>query len=429
MNDHELDRLIARANPYGDATVRHLPTNGAEFDLLEDIISTEAPEATPAPEPAGTFPGHAVADALPDRVAAGRPYADLCRPHIVSEDAPAEPHAVRRNAIPGHTHADPHRPHTVPGGVRTTPGRAPAVPSVGGAASPDAASRRRRRTGRRRAVVLLAAAATVAVALTGIFFPKGSSPIAPVSAYGAEVRAVTDATPRLLIDDPEWKIVALPVFRANEGEMKFARGKQTLQVNWIPAGLYGGGKPEMTMQLFGQTGKVYRSGKSTDLMLMMPPKGAYYLTMRGDVGSDAGFRSLVGKLKTVDTDTWLDAMPDSIVKQSDAPRVIDEMLADVPVLPSFDRSPFLKILVLDRYHFGAKVTEAVACGWFEQWAVAKKAGDKAKMKQATAAIQGSRNWKILQEMDKLGRFSEGLWQDGDRMADNEDPRERNGMCR
>jgi hypothetical protein len=29
MTDHELDRLIARANPYGDETVANLPAAGA----------------------------------------------------------------------------------------------------------------------------------------------------------------------------------------------------------------------------------------------------------------------------------------------------------------------------------------------------------------------------------------------------------------
>ncbi|GAB3821283.1 hypothetical protein [Kribbella italica] len=369
MNDDELDRLIARANPYGDATVRQLRTDGAESDLLEDIISTEAP------------------DTGPGRVS-GEP-------------------------------SDPRRKHAVP-------------------TFADASARRRPKA-RRRAVILLAAAATVAVALTGVFFPEGSNPVAPVSAYGAEFRAVTDATPRLVLDDPAWKIVDIPQFTADDGEIRFGRGKERLQVNWRPAGHYAGrlagfkdpGAPARgsAIELLGQKGTLYQIGTSADLTALFPPQGRYLLEIRGDVGSVAAYRSLVAKLKTVDTDTWLGAMPDTIVKQSDAPRVIDEMLADVPVLPGFDRTPFLKVLVLSRYQFGAKVTEAVACGWFEQWAVAKKAGDKAKMKQATEAIQGSRNWKVLQEMDKTGRFSEGLWQDGDRMAGNEDPRERNGMCR
>jgi hypothetical protein len=304
--------------------------------------------------------------------------------------------------------------------------------------STDTPTPKLRRSVRRSTVVLVAAAAAVAVALTGVFFPRGN-PAAPVSAYGAEFRAVTDATPRLVIDDPAWKIVDIPVFTADEGEIKFGRDKQRLQVNWYPASLYAGylqgtkdpGRPAhgSPIEALGQKGTMFQVGTSTDLTAYLPPKGRHFLMIRGDVGSVAAYRSLLAKLKTVDTEAWLDAMPDTIVKQSDAPRVIDEMLADVPIPAGFDRTPFLKILVLARYQFGAKVTEAVACGWFEQWAAAKKAGDTAKMAKATAVMQGSRNWKILQEMDKIGRFSEGLWQDGDRMAKNEDPRERNGMCR
>jgi len=40
MNDHELDHLIARANPFGDDAVRQLPTADAESDLMEGIMST-----------------------------------------------------------------------------------------------------------------------------------------------------------------------------------------------------------------------------------------------------------------------------------------------------------------------------------------------------------------------------------------------------
>ncbi|MGC4941165.1 hypothetical protein [Kribbella sp. DT2] len=350
MNDHELDQLIARANPYGDAKVRHLPTAAAEHDLLEDIISTDRQAQThPAPD------------------------------------------------------ADP-------------------VPASTPAAVSPLVRARRKRT-RRLGVVLVAAAATAAVALTGVLLPGENNPVAPVSAYGAEFRAVTDATPRLVLDDPAWKIDAVPVFRANEGEIRFARGKQKLQVNWIPTGLYEGRLTNqrdpgvkwrrIPIEVLGQKGTAHQGDGSTDLTTLLPPKGPYFLEIRGDVGSVAAYRSLVTKLKTVDTDTWLDAMPESIVKQSDAPRVIDEMLADVPVPNGFDRSPFLKILVLDRYQFGAKVTGAISCGWLAQWKAAKKSGDAAKMREAVTALSGSRSWDILQEMDKQGGWSYWIWAGGD----------------
>src|SRR5882757_9025244 len=40
MNDHDLDHLIARANPFGDDAVRQLPTVDAERDLMEEIMRT-----------------------------------------------------------------------------------------------------------------------------------------------------------------------------------------------------------------------------------------------------------------------------------------------------------------------------------------------------------------------------------------------------
>ena len=43
MNDHELDRLLARANPFGDDSVRRLPADAAASDLLEEIVTTTAP--------------------------------------------------------------------------------------------------------------------------------------------------------------------------------------------------------------------------------------------------------------------------------------------------------------------------------------------------------------------------------------------------
>jgi hypothetical protein len=234
---------------------------------------------------------------------------------------------------------------------------------------------------------------------------------------------VTDATPRLVIDDPAWKIVDIPVFRADEGEIKFGRDKQRLQVNWYPAGLYAGylqgtkdpGRPAhgTPIEVLGQKGTMFQVGTSTDLTAYLPPKGRHFLSIRGDVGSVAAYRSLLAKLKTVDTEAWLDAMPDTIVKQSDAPRVIDEMLADVPVPNGFDRTPFLKILVLSRYQFGAKVTGAISCGWLAQWNAAKKAGDAEKMQEAVTALAGSRSWKILQEMDKQGGWSYWIWAGGD----------------
>jgi hypothetical protein len=44
MNDHELDQLIARANPYGDDTVRRLPAGAAEGGgCVNDLVIMTRP--------------------------------------------------------------------------------------------------------------------------------------------------------------------------------------------------------------------------------------------------------------------------------------------------------------------------------------------------------------------------------------------------
>ncbi|MFC0624006.1 hypothetical protein [Kribbella deserti] len=51
MNDDQLSRLIAQANPFGENTVRQLPIDDAESDLLEEIMITAEP--TPQRKPSG----------------------------------------------------------------------------------------------------------------------------------------------------------------------------------------------------------------------------------------------------------------------------------------------------------------------------------------------------------------------------------------
>lgn len=331
MNDRDFDRLIARANPFGDEQVRQLPTDGAESELLEDILTTNT-TAT----------------------------------------------ALRPN---------------------------------------------RRRT----YLLVAAAAAAVAVLLTGAFLPRGN-PVGPQSAYGAEVRAVADANQRLLLDAPGWKIARVDQFTAREGEMSFSSGKKQLDVHWRPADAYrtyyddraheNTSKP---IELLGQKGTQFQYGKSTDFTTILPPKGENFLEIRADVGSEQAYRDLIGKLHSVETETWLDAMPASVVKPDEAKKVVDEMLADIPVPAGFDKTKLYRHGVSDRYQLGAGVAGAASCAWIDQWTAAKKSGDKARVQEAVDAMKTSHSWKILREMDKEGDYPEVVWEYADSMAKGKTP--------
>jgi hypothetical protein len=350
MNDHELDHLIARANPFGDDRLGALPTGTAGSDLLEEIMTTTAPAPT----------------------------------------------------------------------VQTPP---PARPP------------------RRRGILVAAAAAVIAcgVGVGGALFPHGN-PAAPASAYAAEVVAVAEANPRLLLDKPGWKVIAIGQFTKEAGEVHFSAGRQTLTVHWRPADEYGGftmdrGKDttEQPIDLLGQHGKLFATKGSkaayTSYSTVLPVKGVNFLDITMEGGSGRAYREVLAALKPVDVKTWLDALPASAVKPADTARVVTEMLADIKVPSGFDPKPLQQGDLDSRYNLGAKVTGAVSCSWIKEWEKAKAAGDPAGVQSAVAAMRTSRSWKVLQEMQKTGAWSQSIWEIPDAMATGVvNPEIRSSVC-
>jgi hypothetical protein len=288
--------------------------------------------------------------------------------------------------------------------------------------TPELRPRRRRRT-----LVLVAAAALVLIALTGVFFPRGN-PAAPVSAYGAEVIKVAEANQRLLLDAPGWKVSQVNEFTAAEGEMEFANGKQRVAVHWRPADGYKSyyddrahGNTHQPFKLLGQNGTLFRYSQSTDFTTILPVKETNFLEIRAEADSEAAYRELVGKLKPVGVEQWLDAMPASVVKPAENTKAVDGMIEGLPLPAGLDKSKLYQETVADRYQVGARVTGAIACGWLDQWTAAKQSGDKVKVAEAVGALKTSHDWKILKEMDVEGDYPEAVWQYADQVAKNEVP--------
>lgn len=347
MNDQELDRLIAQANPFGTDTVRQLPVAGAESDLLEDIIT--APTSVPVPA--------------------------------------QQPQRTRR---------------------------------------------------RRNILVAAAAAAIVAgVGISGTLFPRGN-PAAPASAYAAEVTAVAEANPRLLLDQPGWKVIKIGQFTKETGEMQLSNGKQSLNVHWRPAALHGQyitdrshGNTQQPIELLGQKGTLFLyRGSKADYTTILPAKGVNFLEIRADVGSEQAYRALIAGLKPVAVNTWLDALPASAVKAPDVAKEVTEMLADIRVPAGFDPKPLQQGGLSDRYELGAKVTAAVTCSWIKEWEKAKAAGDAAGVKTAVTTMASSRSWKVLLEMQKRGGYPSSIWETADAMAQGKlHPELRFNVCK
>jgi hypothetical protein len=140
-------------------------------------------------------------------------------------------------------------------------------------------------------------------------------------------------------------------------------------------------------------------------------EGGNLLELRASVPDLAAFEERLGWLTKVDSQTWLDAMPASVVKAADHETAVREMLKGIPVPDSFKPSRVPDTdLTTDRYQLGAAVTGTVSCLWLRQWGEGRRTGDEAAASEAVRAMRTSKRWPILREMAKEGAYPQVVWE-------------------
>jgi hypothetical protein len=244
-----------------------------------------------------------------------------------------------------------------------------------------------------------------------------------------ELVSFAKASPRLLITQQGWT-----VFRAEEnsdefGEMEYWNGADDAEARgvglyWRPVDFHErhvedrrrGAARSWKITVAGHEGVLFRyrgSGHLTALWI----DDQHSIELSGDLDNVEEFRALAGTIEKVDVDTWLSAMPESVIKSDRRAATVDNMLLDVPVPDDLDMAKLKSIQgVSDRYQLGARVTSAVACAWINQWVNATDNGNSNKRQEAVAAMQTSHDWAILREMQSKGGWSEVLWEYADAMA-------------
>jgi hypothetical protein len=312
---------------------------------------------------------------------------------------------------------------------------------------------RPRRSVRRRVGIAVALAGAAAVALAVL--PSGSgpgrsTPGAPARAWAAELVRFAEASPLVLIDVPDWKVDYADESSADEGEMRFLHGDQPAPpasklvvtegrpipqaviedarrhaaLNWRP-GPIGEWKRDRghdaavntTAPVLGTTAEVFEyraAGQFKRIpdyhdITALWKDGERVMEFRWAAPSMAAFKALLADLRRVDTDTWLWAMPPSVVKTADRGSAVTAMLRGIPLPPGFDEASIPGAdLSKDRYQLGATVAGTVACTWLRIWSQARRAGDTAIVERAIAAMATAKRWPVLREMSKSGAYPEVL---------------------
>ncbi|MEU4422136.1 hypothetical protein AB0F81_16035 [Actinoplanes sp. NPDC024001] len=310
-----------------------------------------------------------------------------------------------------------------------------------------------RRTLVRRLAPALAAAAAVAgvIAVSSLWRAQpdtvDAGPVSPPRASasaGASAGAVIDAGaisgwsldlkaaqghPRLLIDEPGWKPDHVYGFAEEHGTINFRNDARNLEMNWYPDEQYQGyyedrlhvSKPEATT-VAGRPASIF-TYTSNDIAAMLKPQDGTFVELRaqGD-WTRATFDEVLTKVVRKDAESFLKALPPEIVTPGDVRTEAAKILADMPAPPGFDVAVLDNAGANDQYQFGAAVAGRVACDWIAEWVRADKAGDKAAVKRAAAALRSSHQWKVLHDMNTKGDYPEVLWEIADKVAGGDVPK-------
>jgi hypothetical protein len=302
---------------------------------------------------------------------------------------------------------------------------------------PTAALRphRRRATRMQRRVASLGVAvvgAIVAVSVGGVFAGRSGT------AWGAELVHFAAASPLVLLDQAGWQVDYANEQSDQDGEMHFTSSPvgapstapvsatastevstTVAALNWRSGALStwmtdraNSANLITTASVLGTVAHVYQYAGGQpghqDITALWE-YGGRVLEFRAGAADITAFESLLASLRHVDTNTWLSALPESVVKTTDRAAVIASMLQGVTLPPGFDPATVTGAgLTSDRYQLGAAVTGTVACTWFKLWSDARRTGNTAGLQRAIDAMATAKDWPILQEMAKSGAYPQVL---------------------
>jgi hypothetical protein len=294
----------------------------------------------------------------------------------------------------------------------------------------------------RRVGLVLAGTAVVAAVLA--LLPSSERSVGPQPAFAASLVRFANHSPKVLLRLPGWHVTFVEQDPNGYGEMHWVRGPATTSGNpkstshtapqpsshgyqaptidrvasltWEPVSpqvrKYDAAGHEDAPTGLGVAARRYTYEGGAHGVIDM---SAYFVYrgrdfhFRATVSSMSMYRQELRALTAVDTNTWLRAMPPSVIKSADSAAQVHQMLKGIPLPPRFDASTIHGAkLVQNRYYLATEVTGTVACMWIGDWFRARRTGDKAMVKRAVAAMATSPHWPVFKWMNKQGAWGQVL---------------------
>jgi len=275
----------------------------------------------------------------------------------------------------------------------------------------------RRRHRRAAAGVFVATATAAILILVVLLIPGGGeAPLPatprPPASYGVELVRFANETPLLLLRAPGWRVADVRQASPQDGEMEFARGSQSAQLNWRP------GPYEMWVrdrerdsvdedeaEVLGHTARVFRYAccgrPGLDLTALWREDGRV-LEFRSLAPSLAAFERRLGAIHKVPPQVWLGSLPPRVIKAADRDRVVAGMLGELPLPPGFSAADLPGPgLTTSRSQILFEVVRTVACAWRTRWLTARESGNAPAAEEAVRVMATAEQWPLLRRSQRL----------------------------
>jgi hypothetical protein len=321
-----------------------------------------------------------------------------------------------------------------------------ALPAEGGSVGPEGAIAPQRHSWTPRRYLALVAVGVAALAVGFVFLNGSGEPRSGTApAYAEELVRFAESSPLVTMNAPGWRVVYADEETANDGEMQFQLGDKKIpdavvtvhadgtETGMLPAAtrqreasLNWSDEPigprkrdraveadiSTTAPVLNTVANVYQytggSPGDRDITAIWGYDGLT-LEYRSAVPDLAVFKQRLASLEAVDVDTWLGAMPASVLGPAGQSTQIAQMLEGIPLPDGFSADDVPTTgLTKDRYQLGAAVSGTVACTWFRDWAEARRDDDSDAVRKAVDAMATAKRWPVLAQMRREGDYPEVL---------------------
>lgn len=262
--------------------------------------------------------------------------------------------------------------------------------------------------GLKRMVAAVAAAAVIAGIVVAT--RPAEQPPAPERGWEPALVAGAQESPRLLVTAPGWRLARADDFGTDGGDTEFENGRLWVSINWYRGEFFDkyvkdrrrGAERSAEITVAGHDGFLFRQDNPPVVTFYaLWFDGSYAVELRSDViTEESDFREIARSVESVDVDTWLAAMPESVVTPDERRQAIERIVADMEVPPNVDLEALAdRQVVTESLEY--EVATVVVCGWIERWIDADRAGDEAGRREAADAMAEGHNWAAV--------ASNGMW--------------------